>query len=251
MIKFFRHIRQRLVNQNRFSKYLLYAIGEIVLVVIGILIALQINNWNTNRAIQKEELKILKGLAEEFGQNLANFDSIYTYHLRRKTSIERVMAPDIQALSTDSLALLQKYIGNNYTFNPYQGIHNAVINSGKIELISNDSLKQKISKFQDLLSDYQEEEMYTMGFVKDNMYPFILEHRTLHFNTFFGFSERTGEEQRNYRDDLLRMVASDTYENILVYTYGYMRDIFVEGPILRAEMVSIIKLLESEIGKHK
>lgn len=54
MIKFFRKIRQRLLNENRFSKYLLYATGEIVLVVIGILIALQINNWNENKKQQKE-----------------------------------------------------------------------------------------------------------------------------------------------------------------------------------------------------
>lgn len=49
MIKFFRHIRQNMINQSRTKKYLLYAIGEIILVVIGILIALQINNWNENR----------------------------------------------------------------------------------------------------------------------------------------------------------------------------------------------------------
>lgn len=49
MIKFFRHIRQPLLSENKFSKYLLYAIGEIVLVVIGIPIALQINNWNEQR----------------------------------------------------------------------------------------------------------------------------------------------------------------------------------------------------------
>jgi len=49
MIKFFRKIRRQLLTENRFSKYLLYAIGEIVLVVIGILIALQINIWNENR----------------------------------------------------------------------------------------------------------------------------------------------------------------------------------------------------------
>jgi hypothetical protein len=49
MIKFFRKIRQRLLTENKFSKYLIYAIGEIVLVVIGILIALQINTWNENK----------------------------------------------------------------------------------------------------------------------------------------------------------------------------------------------------------
>ena len=55
MIKFFRHIRQQLLTENKFSKYLLYAIGEIVLVVIGILIALQINNWNEE---SKRKLRI-------------------------------------------------------------------------------------------------------------------------------------------------------------------------------------------------
>ena len=49
MIKFFRKIRQKLLNENRFSKYLVYAIGEIVLVMIGILLALQVNNWNELR----------------------------------------------------------------------------------------------------------------------------------------------------------------------------------------------------------
>ncbi|MBT8293982.1 MAG: hypothetical protein KJN70_11965 [Eudoraea sp.] len=54
MIKFFRKIRQRLLTENKFSKYIMYAIGEIALVVIGILIALQVNNWNENR---KEEIR--------------------------------------------------------------------------------------------------------------------------------------------------------------------------------------------------
>lgn len=61
MIKFFRHIRQQLINDNKNSKYFKYAIGEIVLVVIGILIALQINNWNEGR---KEGLKA-KGYVEK------------------------------------------------------------------------------------------------------------------------------------------------------------------------------------------
>jgi hypothetical protein len=56
MIKFFRKFRQGLVIENKFSKYLIYALGEIVLVVIGILIALQINNWNEIR--KKEKLKV-------------------------------------------------------------------------------------------------------------------------------------------------------------------------------------------------
>ncbi|NCQ59013.1 MAG: hypothetical protein GW794_14435, partial [Flavobacteriales bacterium] len=62
MIKFFRKIRQKMLKENKFSKYLLYAIGEIILVVIGILIALQINNWNENRKNSNEEIAILQSL---------------------------------------------------------------------------------------------------------------------------------------------------------------------------------------------
>ncbi len=54
MIKFFRKIRQQLLTENRFTKYSLYAIGEVFLVVIGILIALQINNWNESRKHDKK-----------------------------------------------------------------------------------------------------------------------------------------------------------------------------------------------------
>jgi hypothetical protein len=63
MIKFFRKIRQKMLTENKFSKYLIYAIGEIILVVIGILIALAINNWNEESKIEKSinsHLTILK-----------------------------------------------------------------------------------------------------------------------------------------------------------------------------------------------
>ena len=63
MIKFFRKIRQNLIMENKTGKYFKYAIGEIFLVVIGILIALQINNWNEGRKSSQLELKILKDLS--------------------------------------------------------------------------------------------------------------------------------------------------------------------------------------------
>ena len=59
MIKFFRKIRKHLLAENKFSKYLIYAIGEIILVVIGILIALQINNWNNDNIERELELNML------------------------------------------------------------------------------------------------------------------------------------------------------------------------------------------------
>jgi len=67
MIKFFRKIRQNLLMENKTGKYFKYAIGEIVLVVIGILIALQINNWNEGR----KEFNKSKARLEEFKRDLA------------------------------------------------------------------------------------------------------------------------------------------------------------------------------------
>ncbi|REG87831.1 DUF6090 family protein [Winogradskyella sediminis] len=77
MIKFFRKIRRNLLSEGKTRKYFKYAIGEIVLVVIGILIALQINNWNENRKsdniLKNYYNQILKDLAKDY--NLINEDS--------------------------------------------------------------------------------------------------------------------------------------------------------------------------------
>ena len=65
MIKFFRHIRYNLMETGKTGKYFKYAIGEILLVVIGILIALQINNWNQQRILEKQSQQVLLNLREQ------------------------------------------------------------------------------------------------------------------------------------------------------------------------------------------
>ena len=64
-----------MLTENKFSKYLIYAIGEIILVVIGILIALSINNWNENKKERKEEYQALKSLHSEFIESRKRFIS--------------------------------------------------------------------------------------------------------------------------------------------------------------------------------
>lgn len=71
MVRVFRKIKQKFISEQRIGKYLLYAIGEIILVVIGILIALQINNWNENRKKINEKREIAKSVLVELKQNLA------------------------------------------------------------------------------------------------------------------------------------------------------------------------------------
>ena len=77
MLKIFRKLRQKLLSQNKYSKYLLYALGEILLVVIGILIALQVNNWNQKRLNKIEEINILANINTEFKINLDKFKNTY------------------------------------------------------------------------------------------------------------------------------------------------------------------------------
>ena len=74
MIKFFRRIRKRLLTENKFSKYILYAIGEIVLVVIGILIALQINNWNEQKILKVQEKEALTEILSDLTININKFN---------------------------------------------------------------------------------------------------------------------------------------------------------------------------------
>jgi uncharacterized membrane-anchored protein YhcB (DUF1043 family) len=92
MIKFFRKIRQKMLTENKFSKYLIYAIGEIILVVIGILIALQINNWNENKKLNAikdnnyiqllEDLKTDKEYIDELIKEFNSSISLYRKYLK-------------------------------------------------------------------------------------------------------------------------------------------------------------------------
>ena len=250
MIKFFNKIRKQMLIENKMGRYLKYAIGEIILVMIGILLALQVNTWNTNRELKKEEQKILKSLHGEFKENLEKFDLAYKFHENRKKGITNSMLGDLEHLSADTLIALLQKVNGNYTFDPFQGIYNSVINSGKIELISNDTLKSKIARLQDLIRDYQEEEKGTQQHSIQNLYPYELSQPMGSFKYFTdggGYDNEALEAKKN----LIKFFKSQQYNNIMIHLNGWMRPIFEEGPILREEMVSIINLLESEIEKHE
>ena len=236
-----------MLKENKMGRYLKYAIGEIILVMIGILLALQVNTWNNNRELKKEELKVMKSLHQEFSQNLEKFDIIYNNQLKRKQTIEYVMSNNLQKLPADSLVTLMNRINANWTYDPFQGIYNSVIGSGKIELISNDSLKTKLATIQDLIKDYQEEEREVREFSKQNLYPFQLEQPLKNFN----FNSKDILESKKVKDNYIKIFESFEYDKLMQQLRGWMRFIFEEGPILKEELVSIINLLEEEIEKHK
>jgi len=152
MIKFFRHIRQRLVIENRFSKYLLYAIGEIILVVIGILIALQINNWNENRKINNQEtvylqdlkndftfdIETLKAKVEDNSLMIHNIDTILTLISSKRIFTEQ----DEVLLGNMTLALF----GESY-FIPEKGTINQIQSSSAGSFIKNKTLRDLIFRY--------------------------------------------------------------------------------------------------------
>ena len=86
MITIFRHIRQRLLQENKLSRYLFYALGEVLLVVIGILIALQINNANEARRDRGIEINYLKNLRADLLLELDNNKTFSTYRFDKARS---------------------------------------------------------------------------------------------------------------------------------------------------------------------
>lgn len=75
MLKFFRRIRKSLLKQNSFRKYLIYAVGEIALVMIGILLAIQVNNWNEKQNIARKNAEILKEIKRNVEFNIQQFNA--------------------------------------------------------------------------------------------------------------------------------------------------------------------------------
>ena len=182
MIKLFRKVRQRLLTENRFSKYLLYAIGEIILVVIGILIALSINDWNQDLKNRKQESQILTQLLSEYNSNLEQINSkIYIRQevLKPSLIILNYTKREISEINADSFNLHLSRVVTRPTFDPELGVTNELGNSGKLYLIRNSDLRNKITSFSSFLSELHEEEMVTFNHVENVFLPFISEHYQL------------------------------------------------------------------------
>ena len=151
MIKFFRKIRQKLIAENHVSKYLLYAIGEIVLVMIGILLALQVNNWNENRKAEEKELKLLIELKDDLIETkndlLTDIEKISPI-LETTNSLYKAILGD-QISDVDPYKLPQGYLIQYPILYPKLGALEAIQSEG-IAIISNDKLRKEITDFYQL-----------------------------------------------------------------------------------------------------
>ncbi|WP_299126290.1 DUF6090 family protein [uncultured Winogradskyella sp.] len=152
MIKFFRKIRHKLLSENKFSKYLIYAIGEIVLVVIGILIALQINNVNEKSKSRDREVNYLENLKADLVSEIQNNENFATYRFEKAKACSSLLngnepntVEEVQNYTDiyETVFVWNQYVPNNNTFKE-------LLSSGNLSLIKNDSIKNKLLELEKL-----------------------------------------------------------------------------------------------------
>lgn len=166
MFKFFRKIRKNLLKEDSFQKYLLYAAGEILLVMIGILLALQVNNWNEQQKNKAAEQHLLKDILREFQANqqllLQKQKNLDTAILINDTYLQKL------ATGTTTFEDMMTFrtgirIGVSSS-NPSFGVINSLIASGDIKLINNDVLKYLLTSWQDEMGDFSENEQFHLNY---------------------------------------------------------------------------------------
>ena len=225
------------MEKNKSGKYFKYAIGEIVLVMIGILLALQVNNWNENRKISNIEQLLLRDLKTEIQSNIIALDTIIKSH---RASLDAIITFDSiitnlkQVNSPLELGTLFKTHDFNMTYDPRTGILNSIINSGKLDYISNRELRYKFSSLNDIIIDTNES--------ADE----FIEMRSQFYWPILGqlYERQTdGRFKWNY----VKILNSSEFNWWLILAKGSRKEGLVEENDLMKTLKEILELIDSEI----
>ena len=150
MLKIFIKIRKNLLTENNFSKYLLYAIGEIFLVVIGIMIALQINNWNNGKIERKEEeksyLNIKRQITDDKNALLKVIDHNNYYAGTYQYGVNIIISGNRSKI--DSLAKVAMGLSQFSDFHNSGNIYQTLVNSGGLKLLKNSKITSAIQQLE-------------------------------------------------------------------------------------------------------
>jgi len=258
MIKFFRKNRQNLLMENKTGKYFKYAIGEIILVVIGILIALQINNWNEERKQTKEEIETLKNIKSDFENTIVEFEENNGFRKRIIATI-RVFYNLIHTKQNNySNQQLDSLMGNlfiNPTYNGQSETLNILFNSGKINIISNDSIKNALVLWPQQVEDMTEDEIYSSNVLYKDLYPLLKRYVSIY------------EINNNINYKGLKLFNNQTQSSTNIDYNGLFKDREFEGTLSSRELPlsvssiqtnelietarKIIRLIEDEINNKK
>lgn len=176
MIKFFRKIRQQLLSENKFSKYLLYAAGEIILVVIGILIALQINTMRLDGINREIEENLLKSIQLEIEKDIEEFEFVKLFKKSQNESCLRLLNHYINnSEQTDDIAVFVNDLQLIQYFtlpSPHKASYETAINTGTINKITNKILVTEIANYYSNLGNEQhltETKRFTNAYMENNL----------------------------------------------------------------------------------
>ena len=244
MLRFFRQIRQRLITNNRFSKYLLYAIGEILLVVIGILIAFQVDSWKNKKENNLKAQKVLSALHNEFTKNKEQLIRVKSFHTRVINAsydlLDLIAEPpnNYNESLMDSLIAEYSYF---MTFDPYNSALEASISSGDIHLIGNDSLINLLFAYPGMVFDANEEEVQSkqllFKYKEDFLYKYTREINIWHDSRRSPF--------KSYYKGLLQ---DPYFENIVFSRQGIVQELVKEQNAILHVNNLILALIEEELN---
>lgn len=261
-MKIFRRIRQILISENRIRNYLLYACGEIILVVIGILIALSINNNSEYRKARLKEQVILKQLQSEFKSNLDQLDQ--KIRIRKK-----MMNSSLQLLTyiDDPRTAIQDsvdyHLSNSMSYTTFDPIINDLASSGNLRLIINDSLKQKLSAWTYEVVQVKENEDQWFSYRNSIYIPFLVEHYQLRSVRKKALERQVLDKYMiggvppevtvdigftKYPADFMTVISHPDFEDHLVRCYTINRFNNLQSQILRQRILDILEILENEIN---
>jgi uncharacterized protein DUF6090 len=185
MIKFFRKIRKSTLKEGKTINYLKYAIGEIVLVVIGILIALQINNWNETRKQHKTEKEFITSVKNDLKQDKAFIQLIVELLEPRIKAYETLNSDLLNLYHKDRKSLdsvFNIYFKSQRTFYPISGSYESAVSGNQLTIFRNKEFVQKVVKLYNSTYD----RLIDNGHILDERWAFLskkysYERRTRHF----------------------------------------------------------------------
>ena len=227
-----------MLSENKSARYFKYALGEIILVVIGILLALQINTWNENRKASIEEQKILKALQSDFKLSKLRIEETLIMQNKVMTSSSKLIAiheqqneSDYHYLDThlDSLDFLISYGTSWYRAEPVTGAYKSLISAGKIDLIRNEDLRYVLAQFDaDLASgcEDQESSMDLLEKINEIIAPFTLKMASNRFRNRLGYQNR--------KTDTLE-ISKAFFKNDAFFGYLYSKSVLERNRLVRQQ----------------
>tara|TARA_Y100000114_G_scaffold31562_1_gene27123 strand:- start:28408 stop:29178 length:771 start_codon:yes stop_codon:yes gene_type:complete len=252
MIGFFRKIRLQLMVSQAKSKYLKYAIGEITLVVIGILIALSINNWNERRKTRNEEQVYLLGLRDEFQFNqqaLLKASRINETNLRHALELIKYTGPGTPQLTESQFdSLLYGSIVNEVQFLPSPGVLNEITNSGKLGNFSDVELKKALASWESILSRVRFQEQEEVQRTRLGILNFLSDKVNERRGSYAKYGAVVGFGPRKFKGNNQNVLQLEEFENKLlefIFTNTFLRDNYY--PQLRERIDLILSLINQNI----